>query len=232
MNLKVKSYPIIKRFLIIVVCFSLALGVFLVLLKWSGELDEKQDVAPEITEDTEGRALPTKKETYQELSPDGSRKISRYLIKNNPDLFANNYVTYFDNNIIISITKNIGDIEREYYIFVGEERTGDPHWLGNNYVFFTSHCGSSCQGLTLLNVETGQRWLAVLAYSSYNNAQKTTYFHDWFKKDFEFNGFVQKIHATLEKNQPYLILDILNDNGIEAGEKRFLFTGTSLKAAN
>lgn len=173
-----------------------------------------------------------RKKAYEELSPDGSKKITRYKLNDTSDLFANKYTTYLDNNVIIAVTNNLGSTEREYYIFIGEERTGEPHWLGNNYVFFTNHCGSSCQGLTLLDVRTGQRWQAVLSYLSNNNRSSETYFHDWFDKNFQFKGLVQKIHGLMENNQPYLIFDMENDKGVESGEKRFLFTGNSLILKN
>ncbi len=232
MNLKVKFSCSIKRYIIIIAC-SLLVLVVIFFLKNPEAIEESQiKTVGNVSGDPQKQAQPLRKQTHQELSPDGSKKITRYELQFDPTLFGGNYTTYLDSKIIISVTNIFSDIEREYYIFIGEEKTGEPHWLGNNYVFFTNHCGSSCEGLILLDVRTGQKWQAVLSYLSNNHKSSETYFHDWFDKNFQFDGLVQKIHGLMENNQPYLIFDMENDKGVESGEKHFLFTGNSLILKN
>lgn len=167
--------------------------------------------------------------THEEMSPDRQKNIVRYELNEFLQLFGNSYTTYIDNKIIIAVINNLGNVEREYYLFIGEERTGDPHWLGNNYVFFTSYCGTACRGLMLLDVRSGQRWTGVLSYLNVEHGNRKTLFHDWFDKDFEFPGFIKKIHGKFEENIPYLVFDLENEKGVEIGQKRFLFTGYALE---
>jgi len=230
MNLIVKNILFI-RLAIGIACFTFILVFIPRVLRGLFEGDQSK-ITEAVGDAPKQLDRIKREETYQELSPDRSKKISRYEISNDPSLFANSYVTYLDNNIIIAVTNNFGDTQRESYLFVGEYRTGEPHWLGNGYVFFTSHCGSSCRGLSLLDVRTGQRWSAVLSFLSIDRNRPITHFYDWFKQDFEFNGGVKKIRGVFEDNRPYLIFDMENDRGVETGEKRFLFTGSSLILEN
>lgn len=219
MSLKVKTNNFVKGYIIIISCLFLILTVF-IFSKNFKQTNIQQEVTCQIK--------PIREKDYEELSPDGSKKAIRYKLYYNPDLFSNNYTTYLDNNVIIAVTNNVENTEREYYIFIGDEKTGEPHWISNNYVFFTSYCGSSCQHLTLLDTRTGQKWSAVLSFSSNKDGVPITYFHDWFKNDFKFNGSIQKIYGKMESNKSYLVFDMENENGVEIGEKRFLFTGGSL----
>ena len=221
MNLKVKALLTITKLLIIITCFILVLlGSFLTRDLWP-EKERQKITIQEII-----------KETYRELSPNNQKKITRYELSNNTELFSNSYTTYLDNNIIISVTNNLGGVEREYYIFIGEQRTGNPHWLGNNYVFFTSYCGSSCQSIVLLDVRTGKKWLAILSSFSEKGEQPKTHFHDWFENDFEFSGFVLNINSVMNNNEPYLLFNLENKEGVEFGQKRLLFSGNSLILKN
>lgn len=170
-----------------------------------------------------------RKITHQETSPDGQREIIRYKLSDDPEFFSNN--AYFNSNVIIAV-KNLTDPGREYFIFIGEERTGNPHWLGNGYVFFTAHCGSSCQRLTLLNVTTQQNWPAMLGYLFEKNGNWKTYFTDWFGHDFEFKGFIKEMRGEMRNNKPYLVFDMENEKEVEIGEKLFLFTGYSLQSVD
>lgn len=168
--------------------------------------------------------------TFEELSPDGQKKIVRYKVSYQPQLFSNNHTTYLNNEIIVAVINDIqdGDNGREYYLFNGEERTGDPHWLGNRYVFFTAYCGTSCQGLILLDTQSKQIWKGVHSNRAWQNEKPQTHFSDWFDEEFEFPGLIDKIHAEMINNKPYLIFDMINDKEVESGQKRFLFTGNSL----
>lgn len=232
MNLKVKILPTITKLIIVVACFLLILlGSFLTKSLWQ-EKRKQEKVLQGNSKDLKYRDQLIRKETYRELSPDGYKKITRYELSNNSELFSNSYTTYLDNNVIISVTNNLGGVEREYYIFIGEQRAGKPYWLGNNYIFFTSYCGSSCQGLTLLDVRTGKKWLAVLSSLSEEGSQPKTHFHDWFERDFEFSGFVLDVNGVMKNNEPYLLFNLKNKEGVETGQKRFLFTGNSLILKN
>lgn len=170
----------------------------------------------------------SRENTYEELSPNRDRKVVRYKLNYQPELFSKSYTTYFDNNVILAVVENIGDVERERFLFTGEERTSDPHWLGNKYLFFKAYCGSSCQGLILLDVENRQIWKGVLSYYAGKSERPKTRFSGWFDQDFEFEGSINKIHADVVDNKPYLIFDMKNEQGVQSGQKRFLFTGSKL----
>ena len=190
---------------------------------------EQEDTSIDVVNSKDAHTEPKSKITHEEISPDGQKKIVRYELSYIPQLFASNYITYLDNKIIVAVTNNIGDSEREYYTFIGEARTGYPHWLGNNYVFFTSYCGTSCQGLMLLDIRSGQRWSAVLSFLINEDGSRGTHFRDWFDKSFEFLGFAKKIHGEMKNNKPYLVFDMENEKAVEIGQKRFLFTGNVLE---
>ena len=222
MSLKAKLSTSSKNFLVtIILVSSFWLVLLFILLIWNkSESNNKipTQLEPEVVRES----------TFEELSPDGQKKVIRYEVGYLPQLFSENYTTYLDNNITIAVINNIGDVEREYFVFNGEERTGNPHWLGNRYVFFTAYCGTACQGLTLLDTQSKQSWKAMISHWSRENDKQKTYFSTWFNQGFEFFGLVDKIYAEMVGNKPYLVFDINNDSGIESGQKRFLFTGNSL----
>lgn len=228
MNLKAKSKSGTKKLLLVGTGCILGICVVFFLFNLT---DAPRDFDPTYSPTTATSTFqpqPIRTETFQELSPDGSSTIYRYKLSNTANLFGNIFTTYLDNNIIISRVENFDDLQREYYIFIGEERTGNPHWLGNNHVFFTSYCGSACQGLILLDVKTGQRWQGVLSSLPNSQSQMFTYFTDWFDQKFRFSGLVESMRGELKNNQPFLVFETINDVGVESGEKRFLFTGSSL----
>lgn len=52
----------------------------------------------------------------------------------------------------------------------------NPDWLGNDHLVFVRHCGS-CQGLTLLNTQTGEVKNATMSYmSSFSDRSAYTHF--------------------------------------------------------
>jgi len=106
--------------------------------------------------------------------------------------------------------------------------TSKPQWLGDKYIFFLRHCGTGCQGVTLLNIETGQTKNAVLSYPSFPAQQAVTYFEDWFGQTYQFKDFVQNMHSEMIAGKFYLIFDLMDKKGMESGQKKFLFTGKSL----
>lgn len=231
MNLKVKLPTFSKKFLVAIILVNFFWVIFLYVIL---SLDRKEKIISNISEASNNITLnqveqaSIRENTFEELSPDGQKRIIRYEVNYLPKLFSENYTTYLDNKIVIAVINNIGDVEREYFVFNGEERTGDPHWLGNRYVFFTAYCGTACQRLTLLDTQSKQTWEAMISYWSRENDKQKTHFRNWFGQGFEFFGFIDKIYAEMDNNKPYLVFDISNDSGVESGQKRFLFTGDSL----
>jgi len=101
----------------------------------------------------------------------------------------------------------------------------DLHWLGDNYVFFLRYCGTACQGITLLDLNTGKTKNAVLSYPSFPNQPVKTHFKDWYGQEFVMNGLVSNISSE----QAYLIFQLENPDEL-SHEQRFLFTKTQLRA--
>lgn len=168
---------------------------------------------------------------YEEFSPDRSKKIIRYKMAFNRNLHSGYYNDYFYNNVVVAVV----DIEnqREHYVFTGEERTGDPHWLGNNYVFFTSYCGTACKGVYLVDIRDKETQLAGWDYvfsKGKNNWE--THFTDWFDQDFSFGGLVDDLKSEVVGGDVYLVFKMENDEGHFLYDKRFLFTGEELEAVN
>lgn len=164
---------------------------------------------------------------YEENSPNRERKILRYQIKNYSENLYSNYFGYLDSKVFLALAEL--DEEREKYIFVGEERTGDPHWLGNDYIFFATHCGTSCQGLYLVDVRNKESQLAVISYYFQDDGPWMTHFKDWFGEEFIFKGLVDKITSLAAGDESYLIFKMEDVNKNPLGEERLLFTGDSLK---
>lgn len=165
--------------------------------------------------------------TYEELSPDGLNKIISYRTIFDINFYRDYYEEYFDNNIIISIR----DMEdgRESYIFTGG-RLGEPKWLGNEHVFFTSYCGSSCQGIYLVNVFNKETKIGVLSYMTQGDDKPIyTHFKDWHDHEFEFDGWVDDIRSETIKNKAYLIFHMRDNEHKSVRQKKFLFTGNALK---
>ncbi len=110
---------------------------------------------------------------------------------------------------------------------------GNLHWLGNDHVFFTVYCGSSCQGLVLLDVITGRTHNTTIASMSSLKAKSYTIFPDWFsKKEFRFDGLINEMNGEMKNGQAYLVFKTVHDDGSTLEEKRFLFTGNFLRSIN
>ena len=118
---------------------------------------------------------------------------------------------------------------KEDYIFTGS-RIGEPKWLGNEHVFFTSYCGSSCQGIYLVDVFNKETEQGVLSYMTSGDDEPVyTYFQDWFGHEFKLNGWVEEIRSETVDNKTYLIFNMRDDEQKSIGQKKFLFTGKALK---
>ena len=114
---------------------------------------------------------------YEKLSPDGLNKIISYRTVFDFSFYGDYYKEYFNNNRIVSIRNKDGG---EDYLFTGG-KIGEPEWFGNEHVFFTSYCGSSCQGIYLINVFNKETKLGVLSYiTSEDGKSSYTIFKDWF----------------------------------------------------
>lgn len=168
---------------------------------------------------------------YEELSPDQSRKAVLYKMLFDSNLYNGYYNDYFYNKMIVAAVDIEG--QREYYVFTGEERTGNPHWLGNNYVFFTTYCGTACKGLYLIDIRNKETLLTTLSYIfSYEKGAYDTHLRDWFGQEFVFEGIVEEIRSETVGDNVYLIFKMKNNQGHYLYEKQFLFTGNSLEALN
>ncbi len=230
MNLRVKFPPFLKSLLLptfLTSCFWLLILIILFSYLDKGKETNENSYFNNGPTQNNYEAL-DRKNTYEELSPNGNRKVIRYKLNYHSELFSENYTTYLNNNVILAVVEKNGDTERENFLFVGEERTGDPHWLGNKYLFFKAYCGTSCQGLVLLDTENNQVWKGALGYFSGKDEKPRTSFSGWFDQDFRFEDSVSQIHAAIIDNKPYLIFDMENGQGVESGQKRFLFTGNKL----
>ncbi|OGI64856.1 hypothetical protein A3H53_04770 [Candidatus Nomurabacteria bacterium RIFCSPLOWO2_02_FULL_40_10] len=179
------------------------------------------------TELTKNEPQTLKELQYEELSPNSSKKIISYNFAFDLSIFRDYYKDYFNNDTVVSVL----DMEdsSENYIFTGS-RIGEPKWLGNDHVFFTSYCGSSCQGIYLVNVFNKETEQGVLSYmTSGDDKLVYTYFQDWFGRDFKFDGWVDDIRSDTVGDKIYLIFYMRNDEQKSIGQKRFLFTGKSLE---
>lgn len=164
---------------------------------------------------------------YKELSPNKSHEVLVYRMRFDPLLYDDYYKEYFPNQKII-VVRNL-DSQREDVVFTGEERTNDPHWLGNKHMFFTSYCGTGCKGIYLvhaLSKETRQGVWAYM-YDEQKNAWET-HFNDWFGQKFILDGMTSKVKSEVVNGQTYLIFEMSGGNSEFLGEKRFIFTGEKL----
>ncbi|MEK7128434.1 MAG: hypothetical protein AAB933_02645 [Patescibacteria group bacterium] len=163
---------------------------------------------------------------YEELSPNSLYKIISYNFTFDLSIYKDYYKDYFYNDMVISVQ----DMEdgSENYIFTGS-RIGEPKWLGNEHIFFTSYCGSSCKGIYLINVLNKETEQGVLSYMiSGDDKPVFTYFKDWFDKEFKFDGWVEEIKSEIVNDKVYLIFYMIDDEHKSLGQKRFLFTEKAL----
>jgi hypothetical protein len=104
----------------------------------------------------------------------------------------------------------------------------DLHWLGNDHIIFLRNCGTSCQGLTMLNIQTGKTKNATLSYMLSPDQQAYTHFEDWFDNHHELNNFVEKMYTEAKDGKYYMLFNMKTDIGEESSQERFLFTGSDL----
>ncbi len=168
-----------------------------------------------------------KRVEYREVSPDGARTALQYQMKFRPDLYQDYYRDYYPNQSIIAVANHKDNTEQ--YLFTGDDWTGDPHWIGNDYVFFTAHCGTDCESIYLVNVGSKETLFAIAGWDVSSQDIWETTFRDWFGKTFTFAGMVSGVRSATINNKTYLIFSRESGNDRPLTEKRFLFTGTALK---
>ena len=170
--------------------------------------------------ETKSKQEEQKKEKFSEVSPDGKREIIMYELPfdGKSQLDYHNYVS----NQFLFVIREL-DSWRETYLFINDYKTGNPHWLGNEFVFFTSGCGTACTGLYLVNTLSKETRLGVLSFSNLENSKIKTHFKDWFGQNFEFTGGVTNIRSVTLSGEAYLVFQTS-----EGLEKKFRFIGKSL----
>lgn len=206
---------------------GLLLGVFLgTAIFYLPELRIKMVVQGNSAVAVIEKSASQKKAGYQELSPDKSKQVIFYLVDYSPQFYNDYYEDYYPNQNIIAV-KDMHTVSEDY-IFTGN-RIGLPHWLGNENIFFTAYCGTACQGLYLVNTSRKETRTAVLGYM-YLNQQKSVYtdFKDWYGREFKFDGLADDISAETVGKKTWLIFSMKDKAGNTLGNKKFLFTGTSL----
>src|SRR3989339_42469 len=122
----------------------------------------------------------------------------------------------------ILLSLESGMTRQVYYTFLSDMGSG-IHWLGNNHLFFLSHCGTACQGITLLDIRSGKTKSGVLTYPSFPNQPAKTHFKDWFGQELVINGLVKDVSSATESNLHYFIFILEDDAGNFLGEKKFQF---------
>lgn len=130
---------------------------------------------------------------------------------------------------IIVTNKNKNKFQKIFHTkFASWDMTSDPQWIGNNHLFFLRHCGTSCQGITLLNIKTGKTENATLSYPTQKGEPAITHFKDWFGQEFELKGLLYKIYREIIDDKPYLIFEMKNSEGKQINQEKFLFTNQAL----
>lgn len=184
------------------------------------EYKKRQDASKEKQEkEQESQKILTRKESlHLERSPLGTRNLVVYQL---------NDKALFENHIMIAMQD--ANSQKEEPLFVGEERTGMPKWLGNDHIFFTSYCGTACQGIYLINVLNKEVKLATLSFKFSDTNDWETHFSDWFDKKFQFPGLLGEISTESRSNDNfYLVFSKKDQLDNKLSKKRFLFTGQAL----
>jgi len=107
--------------------------------------------------------------------------------------------------------------------FASWDVTSDLHWLGENYLFFLRHCGTSCQGITLLDVGTGETRNATLSYSSFTDQPAFTHFKDWLGQEYRMDGFLREVTSQTINSDPHLVFVLEDVAGKYLGSKSIPF---------
>ena len=162
---------------------------------------------------------------YSEISPDGEKQVILYKKPFVGDGQLD-YRNYLSNQHVFAI--KYFENGAEYHVFNGDDGVGYPHWIGNDFIFFTTRCGTGCRGLRLVDIRSQESYSGTITTTPISKDGFKTGFQGWFDKDFEFVGFDENIRSVYLDGKAYLIFEMWNDNKY-LGEKKFLFTGSSLE---
>ena len=209
-----------KKFLLLLcICLVILISVFLIEYRIEDIVNNKILGA---TSKTNEIAKLTRE--FVEISPDGEKQIIMYrrpfIGKGELD-----YHNYLSNQYFFAVEEFKNG--QENYVFVGDYKVGYPHWLGNDFIFFTTGCGTGCRGLKLINVNSERSWNAVITTTPISKDGFVTDFRDWFGHEYKFPDGDKNIRSVYLDSKAYLIFEMWN-NGQPKGEKRFLFTGDAL----
>lgn len=192
---------------------SLGFAIYYEYKQQNADAKEKQEKVTELQD-----SLIRKESLYSERSPLGTRNIVTYQINNKP---------LFEDHIMIVLQDVNG--QRGEPLFIGEERTGKPKWLGDDHIFFTSYCGTSCKGIYLINVLNKEAKLATLSFTFSGTNNWETHLSDWFGNQFQFSGLLGEIDTEFTNDNFYLVFGNKDRLNNDLGKKRFLFTGNFLQ---
>ncbi|MDO8637961.1 MAG: hypothetical protein Q7R43_00155 [Candidatus Daviesbacteria bacterium] len=223
----IRIFPHIKRsWIIFFLAFTVGVGFafslqrinFNKFLPWS-----LQPVVEEIEESQQQKEEFTVK--FMETSPNGQNDIVLYErpFIGRSDLDYKNYLA----NQYFFVVRESGS-QQEHYIYVGNYKVGYPHWLGNDFIFFTTGCGTGCRGLEFVNINSRESKGAVITTTPISKDGYETNFRDWFSHEYNFSGYDKNLRSVYLGDKAYLIFEMWNNNQ-SIGEKRFIFTGNSLE---
>jgi len=60
--------------------------------------------------------------------------------------------------------------------------------LGSEHIFYSTYCGSSCLGFTVINLSTGKTQRGSLSFMADDNGNAYTLFEDWSGEVHRFDG--------------------------------------------
>lgn len=210
-----------RSLFVLIVIFSIFLSLASISLGFAlyNEYKQQSDNAKEKQEKVIAlqESLIRKESLYLERSPLGTRNIVVYQINNKP---------LFEDHVMIVIQDVNG--QKEEPLFIGDERTGRPKWLGDDHIFFTSYCGTACKGVYLINVLNKEAKLATLSFTFSGISNWETHFSDWFGNKFQFPGLLGEIDTEFSNDNFYLVFASKNELDNDLGKKKFLFTGQGL----
>lgn len=221
MNWK-NSFSLKSALFVLIVIFSIFMLLASVLMGLTlyDEYKQHQDALKEKQEKEQElqKTLISKESLHLQRSPLGTRNVVAYQINNKP---------LFENHIMIVI-QDVNS-KKEEPLFIGEERTGMPKWLGEDHIFFISYCGTACQGIYLINVLNKEVKLATLSFTFSDTNTWETHFSDWFGKKFQFPGLLGEISTEFSSdNNFYLVFSKKDQSDNNPSKRRFLFTGEAL----
>lgn len=170
----------------------------------------------------------SRRELFDTLSPEGDKRVIKYEMYYRDNLFPYDY-SYLHGKNFLAVQKTDVGQESEQYLYVGQEDIRDPQWLGNNHILFTNSCGTNCETIYLLDVNTKELLVGTISSvidTSYKQWQ--TIFQDWYGVEYTFNGSANVIRSENTNGEALLIFEFGDGWGGEVKKVQFLFTGDSL----